>query len=264
MKKQILLCGLLVVFVLEGTLQAQTQTFTILSIRRKATIDKTALNEKLKGARSRAEVSKILLNHLGGTRDAVVRILERKGKDSYLWWTFDNSNSKQSGSQLTVMGTRALNDDETIYKRYQFREIFRDTLVVIDTLKLKLALRDVTYPADQYYLQLNNTADRRSIPVLNGRELCFTTLVLDGTIGHYRKVSLHNEADTARTLSSGYLLCVDDSFKEELESLIRALRLDKITDPGELADYAQEYLRQHYGGKVLRSNVYRWVERLTY
>ena len=244
-------------FLAAGSLHAQS-SFTVLWLSRKAAVDKATLNEKLKTARSRAEVTRLLTDNLKDSRDVTARILEKNGQ-GHQWWVFNNGGPAPQGGKLATLSTRG-SSDEAVYRRYQFREVFRDTLAVIDTLKIVVDLRDASYPVGKYHLVLANAA-QSPVPVANENELYIIPAVSGGAAGSYQKVTLRNAADPTRNLGGGWLLFLDEAAKDELKTLLQTLRRDQVTDPSDLTDYAQDYLRQTYGGRVLRTNLYRWVEQ---
>lgn len=245
----VLVCLLL--FSLSASVVAQqfykkTQQFTVIHLPRKLNYDKTRLNAELATATNKEAVRKIL--RLKNFRAALI-IIQIKEDSLTRTWTINTGSNTESDHDNIILQSRG-STNTRFYKIGDFKNLFRDTLALFDTLTIELYIHDEDFPSDQYYLAYtcgSKILSRQKIPFDNWK-LVFSKALLTGCFDKPIEATIYNYKTPDKLLASGKIAFLTD---EQKEALLGIAAFYKQQNPGatnkELANQVNSYCSKHFG-----------------
>ena len=241
----------LLLFTLPDTVSAQqfyrkTPKFTVVHLPRKLNYDKAKLNEELSTATSKEAVRKIL--RVKNFRAALI-IIQIQQDSLARTWTINTGSKTEADHDNIILQSRG-SSTTRFYKISDFKNFFRDTLVLFDTLTIELYIHDEDYPDDQYYLAYTcgtKTLSRQKIPFDNFK-LVFSKALLMGCADKPIEAGIYNYKTPDRMLASGKIAFLTE---EQKEALLDIAGFYKKQNPSyttkELANQVTSYCSKNFG-----------------
>lgn len=262
MLRRLVVISILILFpaVLLAQKTAGYPRFIVVKMAAKLKYSKDQLNRELLGLSSKDEVKKLLkARQLDNGR--IVFKLSKTEKD-YVWWTVNLANNLDIEDDHIVLQTRNVFTSK-FYKLDDFKALFRDTLVLLDTLAVSLFIHNSSYPDDAYQAKINcgaSTMALKAIP-LKSNLLLFTPQLLTHCEQAPSAVAIVNTANPDRTLASCKLLFLQPEDLEELEAMGRELMaMQPDISSKEISANLSSYISKHYGNVYLPQFT-AWIKR---
>lgn len=249
-KRYLLSCFLLVALsVAAGDISAQPPgaMFQVIHLPRKAGYSKQKLNTELAALKSKDAVKKLLKSKNFPAQTSIVIYINRPANGSAYWTLNTSSPTDREDSQIILQsrgGTAT-----KFYTLGEFKDFFKDSLALIDTLQLELFIRDEAYPDNRYVLSsfCGKTAGKKKIPFEEGK-LIFTPSLLSDCKDAIPSISIYNENNSQRILASCRLAFLTAEQKETLLSMAVFIKdADPEKDAKEIALQLWGYALHRYG-----------------
>jgi hypothetical protein len=223
----------------------QNERYTVEYLPKKAGLSKATLNKELQSAHDREDVRKVLRKM---NLSSFLIIIEVQNNDQTLWWTLHGSDTKTEPAGV-VLQSRNITSLR-LYKLSDFKNIFRDTLVLLDTLALELYTHDPSYPDDQFCF-LYSCGDKpeslAAIPLSKNKLVISNDLFASCPHGPL-PVRLISKANPDRIIASSHLLFLDADEKDALRGMADWYRQNF---PGsqvkEIAGFVAAYSQTSFG-----------------
>lgn len=225
--------------------------YIIVRIGAKTVFSKPELNKKISGAVSNQQVKEILWSN-PALQDAEIQIRIKKGNDKYAWWRLNkNKNIDKEGDWILTQSKGI--EDSKIYSTNELKSLFKGTLAIIDTLKLRLFLQDENLPIDKYYVVSTCKNNILNNPLAYNKNLIVITRQgLPDCANGKIHVNLHNELVPHMYLGECDLLFIDEDIKTTLKELaISLMETDNKLNLKDIVNYMSGYVEANYG-KVSR------------
>ncbi|MCB9168698.1 MAG: hypothetical protein H6595_14605 [Flavobacteriales bacterium] len=260
--KRILALGVIWVWCIAGTaLRAQEvigQRFVITSCPGCTSEEKQTYNQRAEELTSEAEFLGLLRSEFGRMNAGMVRyqVLDPNGSllAAYVY------NIPERNSQRLALATLASKGLDTwgIRSRSELRDLFADTLVIRDTLRLWVRLSDAGLAPSGYLILWRGTNDEppHSAQVPNmGDSLLFSALLIGGKAPCEAQIVLRHRTSPEVDLAKGVLRFLAPEEWRALDDLRCALRSNEQGLDSTDLDKLQVQLIRKWYGKVHPPNV---------
>jgi len=190
--------------------QQPPPVFKVISLPAKLNYNKDRLTGELSKASSKDDVRSVIRAKHFPPSKIVFKIVF--SPDNFYWWTLNTGDKKEMEDDHIILQSRnsaSLN----FYTLSDFKTLFRDTLVLFDTLAVKLSLHDEAYPDDKF--MFNN----RLVP-LAGETLLITPRLIEG----FNTVTITNGGNPERQLAHCRIHFLSREEKEEMRALLKDLK----------------------------------------
>lgn len=155
--------------------------------------------------------------------------------------------------------------DDVIHYSYQFREILRDTLRIIDTLIIQVALTDVNQPLNGYYLKITGS-DSSSIKIAvqhlgKGYLKISKPDYMADIFNKAQYCELYN-TQSSKNLATFFISFLNDDEVIELSEQVETLKKlnGGVSLPDKtLADYLYGFANDRFG-IILKGNIESWLK----
>jgi hypothetical protein len=230
--------------ILPGFLAAQTNQkilFKVVSMLGDFNINKTQLNAALASATSKEVVKKIIREKKLTAGTIVIKVIPPAG-DFYYWPLGLGRADEDDHIVLQSRTSTSLN----FYQLVDFKTLFKDTLVLLDTLSITMYLHDDDYPDNNFVVidRCNKVAPRPKAIPLCGDKL----LIVSGLIEDCNEIFIFNTSNNDRELAHCWMRFLNQNDKEQLQKLSRDLQADQPTlKLNEKAMALDGYIRLKYG-----------------
>lgn len=197
--------------------QKKGPQFTVVHLPRKTGYSKAKLNEEIATANNKELVRKIL--KLKNFPPATIIIRIQTDSSHITWWTL-NSSSKIDREDDNIILQSRNSTSLKFYRLSDFKNLFKDTLVLLDTLTIELFLHDEDYPEDKFFISYNCKAKKATIEKIPLEEwkLIFTKELFQACPDNFSLTKIYNENNPGRTLGSAYIRFLSEEQKEALLS----------------------------------------------
>lgn len=253
-----------IMIMIPGLVFSQQKTYPsykVVSLPQKLNYNKESLNAELSVARSKDEARKIIDRKKFSQARIVFKI--SKSQNEYTWWTINTATKVEKEDEHIILQSRNSGTSK-MYKLSDFKTLFKDTLVLLDTLTTYLFIHDPAYPDDRY--QASITCDGSTwllnIPFVDGK-LIFSRQLLslckDGSAG----VTIVNANQPTREIASCRLVYLPDDAIHELEDLAENIRSDyPPADAKTMVANLEAYIRINFG-TVFHPQLVEWLKGKT-
>lgn len=256
----LLVCALALLMLLPSLYAQQPGAmFQVIHLPRKAGYSKQKLNAELAVLKNKDAVKKLLKSKNFPPQTSIVIYINRPANGSAYWTINTSSPTDREDSQIILQsrgGTAT-----KFYTLGEFKDFFKDSLALIDTLQLELFIRDDAYPDNRYVLSsfCGKTAEKKKIPFEEGK-LIFTPALLSDCKDAIPSVSIYNENNSQRILASCRLAFLTAEQKETLLSMAGFIKDgDPAKDIKEIALQLWGYSLHRYG-KLLYPQLLNWLQ----
>jgi len=182
------------------------------------------------------------LNTYPRTSVAVLRFADKENLERYSYWSGPRANGSSDFSKVTA--AKALESDR-IYERYQFENFFRDTIVVLDSIKLKILSQDVKIGTNSIFQGSNGSPVRQELR--KNKELLLS-LADQAHAGQYLTTN-YQLTGSVKLACTFYFLSELD--KTELFGVIGNLKENpsgvKPLSPDQVQLALRSYIRERFG-----------------
>ena len=220
------------------------------------------LNVELAPLKDKEAVKKLFRSKNFPSQTSIVLYISRSNNQS-AYWTINTSSPTDKEDNRIILQSRD-NTTTKFYKLSEFRIFFKDTLAIIDTLRIELFIGDNDYPDDQYILSsvCDKKSQKKKITYSNGK-LIFTKRLVDDCKEDLSLVTLYNDNNPERILASCKINFLTEYQKEMLLSMAGFI---KVEEPGkDLKDVAlllYSYSLNHFG-RIHFPQLLNWLEKNT-
>lgn len=216
---------------------------------------RSSITSKLKSVTSISKMKAIILSEIKASSGMVaVRILQ-KGETMFWRHRFGKPIIKTSGYLVT--GTRGDVEIYEFYQPAQFHQVLKDTIVVIDTLKISVFLKAASYNPKRYYLLA--AGKKAPFILFNENEITLATSASWLQKGSIIPVKLKNTSAEEETLSSFrlYIPTTEDlNYYRDIALQIKASHPDY--DRERITKELSSYISVFYG-KVTQAELIRFT-----
>lgn len=234
--------------------------FTVVKMADKLKYSKDQLNKELQGISSKDQVKKLL--KAKQLTDGRIVFKCNKSESDYTWWTVNLAKNLDIEDDHIVLQTRNVFTSK-FYKLDDFKSLFRDSLVLVDTLAISLYIHNTDYPDDAYLAKIScGTAAVLSqrIP-LKGNLILFTPQLVAACEQTPVSIAIVNTSNPERTLAACKLVFLQTEDLAELEAMGAELM---VMQPGishkEISANLSSYIHKHYGNVYL-PQLNAWITR---
>lgn len=243
--------------------QSQVDPKTVYSLSflpRKAGGDVVALEKELASAKSRDAVRNIIFKQRLNPCCEVV-ILETTATKRQVWWFINLGKKTESFSDFTVLRSKSITQ-ATVSRVAAFKEIIKDTLLLLDTLSIAIKLRDAGYSDSAFVLEktCNGKTSTATAPVGDENSLLFYPAMVSCESG-YEQITLVNNFNRERKLATAIIT----SLNPEQEALIKAIAADCLKrNPNSNAEDFEDFINEVMCTKVgvpQRKALHTWLLR---
>ncbi|HWR34184.1 MAG TPA: hypothetical protein VN451_11685, partial [Chitinophagaceae bacterium] len=211
---------------------------------RKTEYSKDKLNEEVNKAKDKEAVRRIIRLKNFPSAQLIIQV-QHKNK-IFSWWTINTTTGyEREDDDIILQSKTSWNEkkDQTAVRQpgdslvwkvkslADFKDVFRDSLVLLDTLYIEPHLQNEEYPNDGYkiaYVCKNGRIVNEKIPSYKGK-LVLTSSLFNSCDEAASFVALSNKKNKADVLVSAYLRFLS---AEEKEAILAMADLFKKTNPG--------------------------------
>lgn len=251
-----IICYLCVIPCAEIQAQKTEPIFQVVHLPRKTEYSKEKLNEEISKAKDKEAVRRIL--RLKNFPSAQI-ILQVTNKDNKLsWWTINTTTSYEREDQDVILQSKTAHivlaggtvaDSTVVIPKVQypgdFNTIFKDTLLLVDTLLINLQLQNDDYPRDGYqfnYACSNGKIGREKIPV-NDRKMMIAPGLFESCKENYQAFSLYNKKHPSERLAYCITRFLTSEEKETILSMVACYqKINPAADMKKTAAFASAYM----------------------
>lgn len=220
---RLLLCTLFYQLSSSHTQAQSTDTvFKVLSLPAKLNYSKEALDKEIARATSKAQVRRIILSKKFAPARIVLLVQPPQGNPPL--WTLNIGNGTEIfDDQIDIMSRHPV--FTTFYRLDDFQRLFKDTLLLLDTLRITMQIKDPAYPPDQYMLQqqCGIQASTRAFPY-NGTELYLGPQLASLCDTGFTDIHIFHASRPDRYLAGCQLRFLDPEERKELEMVARGIK----------------------------------------
>ncbi len=240
--------------------QGGVPMFQVIHLPRKAGYSKVKLNAELAPLKDKEAVKKLFRSKNFPLQTSIVLYVNRANNQS-AYWTINTSSPNDKEDNRIILQSRD-NTTTKFFKLSEFRNFFKDTLVIIDTLAIELFIRDEDYPDDQYVLSsvCGKTNQKKKIAFDKGK-LIFSKMLVNDCKEQLSLIALYNNNNPDRVLASCKLNFLATDQKEMLLSMANFI---KVEEPGknvkDIALLLYGYSLHHFG-RFHFPQLLSWLEK---
>lgn len=221
--------------------------FTIYSVPPNIEPAKLKLNDDIKSATTKDEVKKILKAKIANFKTGRILVIYNRNQ----WFTIYPDMKQEVTKDIIVTQTKGIEKINIDYKS-DFRKLFKDTLVILDTLSLKVFLQDEdNYINTNYYFNYicgNSKKEIRSfIPVKDDKKLLICHDIFNSCKTNRISIKLYNKADEYQILGDCLLVFLTKEEKEELKQVAQQFLNEGNMDVQKAAENVCSFINTYYG-----------------
>ena len=234
--------------------------FQVIHLPRKTGYSKDKLNAELAALKDKEAVRKLLRAKNFPAATAIVLYINRPASQS-AYWTINTSLATDKEDSRIILQSRD-NTTTRFYKLSEFKNFFKDTLALIDTLAIELFIRDNDYPSDQYTLAsaCGKKIQKKKIAFSYGKLIFTKALVSDCKEG-LPPVTIYNDTTPHRMLAScklNFLTADDQELLLAMVAFIKAQEPEK--DIKDIALHLYNYSLHHFG-RFYFPQLLHWLDK---
>ena len=217
--------------------------FRVLRMFGEFSYSKTQLSAELAAAKNRKEALDIIRSKKKSL--GTITIAVSQGANTYYWYPLMDGKIQETEDDHIVLQSRN-STSLNFYQLSDFKTLFRDTLVLLDTLSVKLYLHNDNYPDDKFVIlsRCNNGPDITTPIPISGERL----LIIPGLVRDCRDISIINLENPDRTLAVCRLRFLTNTEKDDLLGLAKDIQQDQPAMPTkEKAALLENYIQMKYG-----------------
>ncbi|HVF96881.1 MAG TPA: hypothetical protein VM871_06160, partial [Flavisolibacter sp.] len=198
--------------------QPAAPLFQVIHLPRKAGYSKQKLNAELAALTNKEAVKKLLKSKNFPPQTSVVIYINRPSNGSTYWTVNTSLPSDREDSQIILQSRNSTST--RFFALSEFKEFFRDTLAIIDTLQIELFVRDKDYPDENYVLSsfCGKEVQKKKIPFRDGK-LIFTKELLSDCKEGVPSITIYNNNNPQRVLTSCKMVFLTTDQQEALLSM---------------------------------------------
>ena len=218
------------------------------------------MNADISNARTKEKVLSILAAREipDGGGNIVIKI---KRNNRYFWWTISKYNSRETEGNIILQSKSYAS--ETIYNIDDFKILFKDTLVLFDTLTIPLFVQDAGYPDTAYYITYNCTDGRpfsRKIPLDNWK-LIFSIDLFSDCPTNSHDIVIRNNSSPQKIISECQLVFLNEEQRDLLLDIGQSYKNAELgIGNKEVAFFIQKYT-QGFLGNLFFPQLASWLNK---
>lgn len=201
--------------------------FFIVHVSADVVSDIADINKRMISLNDEKSLIKFLKKNFNQPGNGYLLIGERKDNNEMTFrFYFLNSKTSSVVNTTAVMAGKDL-EIPVIQKTTDFKNVFTDSLIIFDSLFLKLRLKDVDYPAEGYFLLYNSSEGNNleKSELKNHHDtLVVTRENFTPALNGFVKVSLRNTGDVESNLMVFHFRFASPGEQAELISTITAYK----------------------------------------
>lgn len=253
--------------------QKPEPAFQVVHLPRKTEYSKDKLNEEVTKAKDKEAVRRII--RLKNFPSAQI-IIQIKNKDNqYSWWTLNTTTGYEKEDNDIILQSKTghivKSDSAAKHKAARipvvqhpgdFNKIFKDTLLLADTLFVSLELNDNDHPYDGYQFTFacsNGKIGSEKIPAKN-KKLVLAGSLFQSCNENFQAFSLYNKKNPSERLAYCIIRFLT---AEEKEAILSMASYYRKTNPGATIDkitgYASAYIATQ-SASPLYPQLLHWLE----
>src|ERR1044072_9031548 len=152
--RKLMLTQIIVMIALAGVArQQQPSNFCLFYLSNEIKINAHKLDSQIRTAKSLQEVKQIILKSVTDKKGNAI-VVFKMGDRLFRWERIFGPKPAESLDDWAILGTRGIGGIK-IFDPLKFGEVLRDTIVIIDTLKVMAAFNDPTFPVKSYKMEYN-------------------------------------------------------------------------------------------------------------
>lgn len=227
---------------------AKESFFQLIYLSNDISYSAAKLSDEIKKVKSLDTVKAIVRNRITENKGYIV-ISYLKNGVYYRWQRRMGQVPEESTEKWDIFGTRG-GDLTVITRPEQFSRFFYDTLIIIDTLNLRVTDRSRSGMEQAYSIWYNcgDTTLEESVPVWDFNKLQFTASLLNRCEGRAAYMRLFHISQPSVALASCTLFFPEPELKQEWLAIAKGLKKSRpslITS--EVAGYLYSYIHKKYG-----------------
>lgn len=202
------------------------QVFNTVSVPRKTGYTRQSLDQELVNLSNKEEV-RALLKANKKLRDVSLTFDVRLSNGVKYYWRVNANGGTDLQDDFLI--TRSKNiASSRIFKLSDFATLLKDTIVLLDTLKIEMFLKDDAYPPDAFILEYKcgKKIKKFQIPFTNSYLLLPPAIITD--CKNVGEIKLYNSLNVYRTITRFRIIFLDEFQKEDL---LCFAQYQKIADP---------------------------------
>lgn len=222
---------------------AQKPLFRVLRMFGDFSYTKSQLSAELAQVKTRKQALDIIRAKTKSS--GTITIAVSQGGNTYYWYPLMDGKIRDNEDDHILLQSRN-SSSANFYQLSDFKALFRDTLVLLDTLSIKLYLHNERYPDDKFVVlpRCNNTpVTPVPIPLADSR-----LLIVPGLVSGCNEISMINLENPDRTLAACRLRFLDKTQQQDLSGLAQDIREDQpALTTKETAAILENFIRLKYG-----------------
>jgi hypothetical protein len=221
-------------------------TFKVIELPNKLNYDPAQLDRDIGSFTTKEQVKQFLrLKNFG---DAEILFLIHQPPNADIHWRI-NIGTNLDKEIIIVLQSKNL-ELEQINTESDFRRFFKDTLILLDPLKMDLYLNDTTFPVNQYFISYSSSQGKKTIKPIpfHNNQLIFTADLLKESNNGNGNVVIFNKKAPEKALSTTYLRFATPKEEETLNKIAQHYRQqNKNITEKEIADILSKYAEAAFG-----------------
>lgn len=201
--------------------QAPEARFTLTSCPRYLNVDKAAFNARYGDTRELADYERVLRTTFSADRGGYLLFTMRHGSGSAEFLTYDIPTARVRPAGLSSLASKG-GPSTNVDSRRALRELLRDSVVIWDTLRIRVQLEDADFAHDGYALFWTDPADgtayRGNVPNRGDTLLVHPGLFGNTALSHVQVV-LRHRTKRQQDLATCTLVMLDEDQRAHLSEL---------------------------------------------
>lgn len=237
----------------------KVQRYTVSWIPRKLNYNPEQLNLELKNATTRDEARKII--KLKQFKNARIIILERVDGNPPVWWFISTEQYQEKSEEFDVLRSKGRHN-YTVEELSDLKELITDTLVLLDTINIRIKLRDQSHKGLSYLLKFSCSNEGPYTLVDKDPSLIYLFPEQIRCKERYVRFELLNGIGSKTLLASAVIFRPDEDDKDMLKHIFNDWRQAHPDHTiKELEEFYLTVLTRMYG-RVLSQSLSNWMHKM--
>lgn len=237
--------------------------FVVVSLPAKCNYSKEKLNQEIRLLSSKQQVRQFIALKKFPPVPIIIKINDRNN-GSAPYWTYNVFQEKEIIDDHVSFESKNIVSVK-FYKISDFKTVFKDTLVLLDTIKIELYLHNPAYADDAFVLEDycgNKKMSNQSIPV-DGVYLTILPTMLSQCGKGLSKIRIFNRESSQRTIAFCHLKFLSPDEKQQLHDIYSDLQIQFPTHTAkQLQSLLDSFIRKNYG-TVYFPHLTRWLRSIS-
>lgn len=182
-------------------------------------LDKEKINNDLKGAKDLKSALKTLKQHTAKCNEVGVLLLKETASTGTNYYYFNTATGTfNNNMSLSTTSTKGANNKIELFNKSDFKKVFSDTLVILDSLSLQIA-SSINLPLNNYFITRDSSKIELRVPTYQNKIYITSNII---KTGNYEKITLRNKSlSPGVSLANCHIYIID---KREEKTIINTLK----------------------------------------